>query len=57
MRRVTRCGDLDIASNDESVLIVDSGCDQSIINDSFRILSRSGIFYNVDGDLLQHVDL
>ena len=48
---MTRQGDLNIPSSDESLLIVDSGCDQSIINNTFKIMSKSGNFYNVDGAL------
>ena len=36
----------------DNILIIDSACDQSIINDYvFVILSRSGTFYHVNGAL------
>jgi len=50
-RRVQRICDLVITDN-EHILISDSGCDQSIINSSaFLIQSFTGVYYNVGGAL------
>ena len=39
-------------TTDECILVVDNGCDQSIINNnSFLIYSFAGVFYNVGGAL------
>ena len=50
-RRVTHSQGLDFASFDQNILIVDSACDQSIINSSFQLLSRSGLYYSLEGAL------
>ena len=50
-RRVERIQDLLITSG-ENVLIIDNGCDQSIINvNSFLVETYTGIFYSVGGAL------
>jgi hypothetical protein len=44
--------DLSISEPTDTVLISDSGCDQSIINNkAFYIFSRSGKYFHVDGAL------
>ena len=48
-RRLTYVVDLCIPS-DENILVIDNGCDQSIINiNSFLIQSFAGIYYNIGG--------
>ena len=48
-RRLTYVDDLCIPS-DENILVIDNGCDQSIINiNSFLVQSFAGIYYNVGG--------
>jgi hypothetical protein len=48
---VTLVEDL-VISLDEEILIIDNGCDQTIINiNSYLIVTHTGIFYNVDGAL------
>ena len=43
--------DLTLVS-EENILVVDSGCDQSIVSNlAFRVGCRSGVFFNVDGVL------
>ena len=50
-RKVTLVEDL-VISLDEEILIIDNGCDQTIINlNSYLIVTHTGIFYNVDGAL------
>jgi len=50
-RRVQRIHDL-VITTDESILISDSGCDQSIVNsNSFLIETHTGTYYNVGGAL------
>ena len=50
-RKVTTIGDL-VVTTDECILIIDNGCDQTIINKScFKIDTHTGIFYNVGGAL------
>ena len=50
-RKVTLVQDL-VISLDEEILIIDNGCDQTIINlNSYLIVTHTGIFYNVDGAL------
>ena len=50
-RKVTKIGDL-VVTIDENVLIIDNGCDQTIINKStFNIDTHTGIFYDVGGAL------
>ena len=49
-RRIVHKGDLNIYTNDEQIMIIDSGCDQTVVNDtSFKIYSHTGIFFNVAG--------
>ena len=44
--------DLAIHDSSDTLIIIDSGCDQSIINKkSFSILSKSGTYYHVNGAL------
>jgi hypothetical protein len=51
LRRVKNQGDLVITTN-ENILIIDNGCDQSIINqNSFLTLTSTGTFYNIGGAL------
>ena len=51
LRRVKNQGDLVITTN-EDILIIDNGCDQSIINNnSFLTLISTGAFYNIGGAL------
>ena len=39
-----------ISSEDQCILIIDSACDQSIINsNAFTVLSRSGTYYYLNG--------
>ena len=48
-RRVTRSGDL-VITTDECCLLIDNGCDQSIVNsNSFKIGMHTGIHYSVEG--------
>ena len=50
-RKLTKIEDL-VISLDEEILIIDNGCDQTIINiNSDLIVTHTGIFYNVDGAL------
>ena len=50
-RRLTYVNDLCI-SCDENILVIDNGCDQSIINiTSFLIQYFTGIYYNVGGEI------
>ena len=42
--------DLTFYSNNEQVMIIDSGCDQTVVNNiSFVINSYTGVFFNVSG--------
>ena len=51
-RRVNKRGDLAFISPDQNILIIDGGCDQSIVNiGSFLVLSRSNTYYDVFGAL------
>ena len=48
-RRVEYIDDL-VITHDENILVVDNGCDQSIINiNSFFVKSFAGVSYNVGG--------
>ena len=50
-RRVEYIDDL-VITHDENILVVDNGCDQSIINiNSFFVKSFAGVLYNVGGAL------
>ena len=50
-RKVTKIEDL-VISLDEEILIIDNGCDQTIINiNSYLIVIHTGICFNVDGAL------
>ena len=50
-RKVTLIEDL-VISLDEEILIIDNGCDQTIINiNSYLIVTHTGIYFNVDGAL------
>ena len=50
-RKVITIGDL-VVTTVEYILIIDNGCDQTIINNScFKIDTHTGIFYNVGSDL------
>ena len=50
-RKVTNIGDL-VVTTDKNVLIIDNGCDQTIINKSaFKIDTHTGILYDVGGAL------
>ena len=50
-RRVDYVEDLIITTN-ENIMVIDNGCDQSIINlSSFLIQSFAGVMYNVGGAL------
>ena len=52
-RRMTNREDLVIPSNKDNILLIDNGCDISIISkNSFLIQTLTGIYYNVDGALL-----
>ena len=52
-RRMIKIDDLVIPSNNESILLIDNGCDVSIIsNNSFLIDTYTGTFFNVDGALI-----
>jgi len=52
-RRMTKIDDLVIPSKIERILLIDNGCDVSIIsNNSFLINTYTGTFFNVDGALL-----
>ena len=47
--RVEHRGDL-VLPLDEHILVIDNGCDQSIVNlNSFLILSFAGIYFTVGG--------
>ena len=49
---MTHREDLVIPSNKDNILLIDNGCDISIISkNSFLIQTLTGIFYNVDGAL------
>ena len=51
-RRVIQRGDLDLHSADEGIMVVDSGCDQTIINlSSFTVKTYTSLYYNVGGAL------
>ena len=53
-RRMIKIDDLVISSNNENILLIDNGCDISIIsNNSFLIEIFTGTFFNVDGTLLR----
>ena len=53
-RRLQHQDDLSISEPTDTVLITDSGCDQSIINSkAFYIQSRSGQYFHVDGALTE----
>ena len=53
LRRIIFKNGLHVSSRDQCILITDSGCDQSIINVSaFRVLSQSGIYYDLNGALV-----
>ena len=50
-RRLTSQDDL-VIPHTECILIIDNGCDQSIINlNAFLIQSFAGVFYNMGGAL------
>ena len=50
-RSIKHFNDLTITS-DESILVVDSGCDQSIVSNLvFKIGCRTGVFFDVNGAL------
>ena len=50
-RRLTYVDDLCISS-DENILVIDNGCDQSIINiNSFLVQSFAGIYYKIRGTI------
>ena len=50
---MTHREDLVIPSNKDNILLIDDGCDISIISkNSFLIQTLTGIYYNVDGALL-----
>ena len=50
-RRLTSQDDL-IIPHSENILIMDNGCDQTIVNiNSFLIQSHAGVYYNVGGAL------
>ena len=52
IRRITYNGDLAIPSDGDSTLIVDSGCDQSIITlNHFIVTVNTGVYYTVHGAL------
>ena len=52
-RRMIKIDDLVIPSKNENILLIDNGCDVSIIsNNSFLINTYTSIFFNVDGALL-----
>ena len=47
-RRVTHRGELAMHSARDSIMVIDSGCDQSIINyNSFVVKSYTGVYFNV----------
>ena len=51
-RRITRCDDLAIPSPSDHLLLIDNGCDISIISkNSFLINTYISKYYNVDGAL------
>ena len=53
-RRVQQKGDLTVCTG-EKLMIVDSGCDQTIVNhSSFLIGTYTGVFINVGGALISH---
>ena len=50
-RSIKYINDLTVV-NDESILVVDSGCDQSIVSNLvFKIGCRTGVFFDVNGAL------
>ena len=52
-RRMIKIDDLVIPSKNENILLIDNGCDVSIISiNSFLINTYTSIFFNVDGALL-----
>ena len=47
-RRIIIRDDLEICTKDEEIIIIDSACDQSVINiNSFVINTHTGIYFNV----------
>ena len=47
-RRVVHRGDLALHSDKDRIMVIDSGCDQSIINSSsFLVKSYTGLYFNV----------
>ena len=51
-RRMIKIKNLVIPSNNENMLLINNGCDVSIIsNNSFLIKTFTGTFFNVDGAL------
>ena len=49
-RRILHNEDLTFYSNSEQIMIIDSACDQTVVNNiSFVINSYTGIFFNVSG--------
>ena len=51
-RRITRCDDLVIPSSKSNILLIDSGCDISIISsNAFLINTFTSNYFNVDGAL------
>ena len=51
-RRITYKDDLVICDDNETILVVDNGCDQSIVNlNCFVIGLHTGVFYNLGGAL------
>ena len=52
-RMMIKIDDLVIPSNNESILLIDNGCNVSIIsNNSFLIETYTSTFFNVDGVLI-----
>ena len=51
-RRISQLDDLVICDDEETILVIDNGCDQSIINlNSFVIGYHTGVFFNLGGAL------
>ena len=51
IRKVTRCDNL-VVTHGENILVIDNGCDQSIISiNSFVVNTFTGVLFNVGGAL------
>ena len=54
-RRLTYLDDLVISTN-EHIMVIDNGCDQTIINiNSFLIQSVTGAYVNIGGGFIRYV--